>query len=37
MAGVRVNITMKLGAKSRAEAAALAHRMGLTSYDGLQH
>jgi DNA-binding CsgD family transcriptional regulator len=37
-AGVHVsNIMMKLGAKSRAEAAALAHRMGLTSYDGLQH
>jgi len=28
---------MKLGAKSRTEAAALAHRMGLTAYDGLQH
>lgn len=37
-AGVHVsNIMMKLGAKSRAEAAALAHPMGLTSYDGLQH
>ncbi len=37
-AGVHVsNIMMKLGAKSRAEAAALAHRMGLTSYDGHQH
>ena len=37
-AGVHVsNIMLKLGAKSRAEAAALAHRMGLTSYDGLQH
>ena len=37
-AGVHVsNIMMKLGAKSRAEAAALAHRMGLTSFDGPQH
>jgi DNA-binding NarL/FixJ family response regulator len=27
----------KLGAKSRSEAAAVAHRMGLTSYDGVQH
>jgi DNA-binding CsgD family transcriptional regulator len=37
-AGVHVsNIMTKLGAKSRSEAAAVAHRMGLTSYDGVQH